>query len=108
MEQLNKSIEAKLQLCNFRNAQTSSMVEKQDDPSVERLRNTLAKKVENVHNLKVSVQELRFEAGHKEGEILTWSADLETKLDVGVVGKDIDSLDVTIKEPETNKKRKQY
>ena len=77
MEELNKSIEAKLQLLKFTNAQTSDTVEKQNHASVERLRNTLAKKVGEVHDLKVRIQELRFEAENDEKEILTWSADLE-------------------------------
>ena len=36
---------------------------------METLRNTLAKKMEEVHDIKVSVLELRFEAGEKEDEI---------------------------------------
>lgn len=96
MEELNKSIEAKLQLLKFTNAQTSDTVEKQNHASVERLRNTLAKKVEEVHDLKVRIQELRFEAGNDEKEILTWSADLEAS--PHVFEKAIDSLDVAIKE----------
>lgn len=62
---------------------------------MERLGNTLGKNVEEVHDLKVRVQELGFEAGHDEEEILNWSTDLETKL--GVFGKSIDDLDVKIK-----------
>lgn len=49
---------------------------------MERLGNTLAKNVEEVHDLKARVQELGFEAGHDEGEILNWSTDIETKLGV--------------------------
>lgn len=50
---------------------------------MERLRNTLAKKVEEVRS------------GTRKGETLIWNTDLETKL--SVFGKAIDALDVTIK-----------
>lgn len=66
MKQFNKLVKAKLQLLKFTNAQTSDAVEKEDNASAERLRNTLAKKAGEVHE----VQELRFEVGHEEGEIL--------------------------------------
>ena len=46
---------------------------------MERLRNTLAKKVEEVHDPKVRVQGVGFEARHGKGEILAWSTDLETE-----------------------------
>ena len=93
MEQLN-SVKAKLQLLKFANAQTSGAVE-----FGERLKNTLAKNVEEVHHLKVKVEELRFEGGHEDGEIQTWTANLKTKL--GVFGKAIEGLDVTINEFKT-------
>ena len=80
MEKLKKSIEAKLQLLN---AQTSGAVEKQDYTSLERLRKTPSKKVEEVR-----------EVGYEEKGILTWSADLETKL--GVLGKAIGGLKVSV------------
>ena len=56
---------------------------------METLRNTLAKKMEDVHDVKVSVLELRFEEGEKEDEIQLWS----TKLDVGVFETTIVDLD---------------
>ena len=64
--------------------------------SIERLRNTLAMKVEKVHDLKVKVQELRFEAGHQEDEILLWNSKLEG--DVGVFEMSVNDLDARIKE----------
>ena len=73
VKQFNKLVKAKLQLLKFTNAQTSDAVEKEDNASAERLRNTLAKKAGEVHELKVRVQELRFEVGHEEGEILIQS-----------------------------------
>ena len=39
-------------------------------------------KVEEVHNLKVKVHELRFGGGNKEDEILLWNTKLEG--DIGV------------------------
>ena len=50
--------------------------------SVERLRNTLAKKVDEINDLKVRVQKLRFKEGEDGEEILRWSTDLEEKFSV--------------------------
>ena len=63
---------------------------------MERLRNTLAKKVEEVHDIKVSVLELRFEAGEKEDEIQLWSTKLDE--DVGVFETTIVDLDARVKQ----------
>ena len=95
MEDLYKSIEAKLQLLTFTNGQTSDPVKKENFASVERLKTTLAKKVDEVHDLKVRVQELRFEEGDDGEEILKWSTDLEEKL--SVFEKAIDNLGSKIK-----------
>ncbi|XP_068707690.1 uncharacterized protein [Montipora foliosa] len=95
MEDLYKSIEAKLQLLTFTNGQTSDAVKKENFASVERLKTTLAKKVDEVHDLKVRVQELRFEEGDDGEEILKWSTDLEEKL--SVFEKAIDNLGSKIK-----------
>ena len=54
-------------------------MKKEDFASVERLKNTLAKKVDEVHDLKVRVQELRFEEGDDGENNLKWSTDLEEK-----------------------------
>ena len=68
MEQLNTSIEAKLQLLKFTNAETPGVVEKQDNASVEGLRNTKSKKVAEVRDLKVrGIQVLRFALGYEKG-----------------------------------------
>ena len=63
---------------------------------MERLRNILAKKVEEVHNIKVSVLELRFEAGENEDEIQLWSTKLDE--DVGIFERTIVDLDVRVKQ----------
>ena len=63
---------------------------------MERLRNTLAKKVEELHDIKVSELELRFEAGEKEDEIQLWSTRLDE--DVGVFETTIVDLDARVKQ----------
>ena len=47
-------------------------------------------KVEEVHDLKVKVQELRFGGGHQEDEILLWNSKLEG--DVGVFEMAVNDL----------------
>ena len=63
---------------------------------MERLRNTLAKKVEEVHDIKVSVLELKFEVGEKEDEIQFWSTKLDE--DVGVFETPIVDLNARVKQ----------
>ena len=77
------------------NGQTSDSVQKENFAPVERLKNTLAKKVDEVHDLKVRIQELRFEEGDDGEEILKWTTDLEEKL--SVFEKAIDNLGSKIK-----------
>ena len=94
VEQLYKTIEAKLQLLKFTRSQTDTTIENGNLTSMERLRSTLAKKVEEVHE--VRVQELRFEAGNNEHEIQLSSTKLEE--DVGVFEMAIVDLDAKVKE----------
>ena len=77
---------------------------------MEKLRNTLAKKVKEVHDIKVSVLELTFEAGENEDEIQLWSTKLDE--DVGVFQTTIVDLDARIKQSkstslETAKKKEE-
>lgn len=96
IEQLYKTIDAKLQLLKFTRSQTDSAIENGNFTAIERLRNTLAKKVEEVHDIKVSVLELRFEAGEKEDEIQLWSTKLDE--DMGVFETTIVDLDARVKQ----------
>ena len=63
---------------------------------MERLHNTLAKKVEEVHDIKVSILELKFEVGEKEDEIQFWSTKLDE--DVGVFETTIVDFDSRVKQ----------
>ena len=63
---------------------------------MERLRNTLAMKVEEVHDLKVKVQELQFGVGNQEDKVLLWNKKLEGY--VGVFEMAVNDLDARIKE----------
>ena len=83
-------------LLKFTCSQASSATENGNLTSMERLCNTLAMKVEEVHDLKVKVHELRFGAGNQEDEILLWNTKLEG--DVGVFKVAVNDLDARIKE----------
>ena len=74
--------------------QTDSAIENGDFTAMERLRNTVAKKVEEVHDIKVSILELRFEAGENEDEIQLWSTKFDE--DVGIFEKSIVDLDARV------------
>ena len=83
-------------LLKFTCSQASSTTENGNLTSMERLRNTLAMKVEEVHDLKVKVHELRFGGGNKEDEILLWNTKLEG--DIGAFKMAVNDLDIRIKE----------
>lgn len=65
IERLYKTIDAKLQLLKFTRSQTDSAIENGNFTAMERLLNTLAKKVEEVRDIKVSVLELRLRGKRK-------------------------------------------
>jgi len=96
VKEIYKAIDVKLNLLKFTHSQANSATENENLTAMERLRNTLATKVEEVHNLKVEAQELRFEAGNSEDEILTWNAKLEER--VGVFEMAVNDLGARIKE----------
>ena len=96
IEKLYKTIDAKLQLLKFTSSETDSAIENENFTAMERLRNTLAKKVEEVHDITVRVLELKFEAGEKEDEIQLWNPKLDE--DVGVFETTIVDLDARVKQ----------
>ena len=78
-ERLCKAMDAKLEILKITMGQLVTTIEKKNITSANRLRDTLKKKVDEVHNLKINVQENSFEAeGDKEG-ILECSAQIGRK-----------------------------
>ena len=55
---LSKAIDAKVQLLNFTKEATVNIARERDITAVERQRKTLENKIEEVHRLKVEIQEL--------------------------------------------------
>ena len=71
-------------------------IEKKNIASVDRLCNTLKKNVDEVHDLKITVQENRFEAEEDKADILEWSAQIEEG--VGEFEKAINDIELAVKE----------
>ena len=71
-------------------------IEKKNIASAERLCNTLKKNVDEVHDLKITVQENRFEAEEDKEGILEWSAQIEEG--VGEFEKAINDIELAVKE----------
>ena len=71
-------------------------IEKKNIASVDRLCNTLKKNVDEVHDLKITVQENRFEAEEDKEGILEWSAQIEEG--VGEFEKAINDIELAVKE----------
>ena len=69
-ERLSKAMDAKLEILKITMGQLVTTIEKKNITSADRLRDTLKKKVDEVHNLKINVQENSFEAEEdKEGSL---------------------------------------
>lgn len=61
-----KSIETKLALLQFTDEETANIIEKAQLSSLERQRKIVEKKVDEVHNLKVEIQEAKIQRGKKK------------------------------------------
>ena len=94
-EQLTKAINAKLQTLKLTQEQATNAMENKVIMSMERMQNTLKKKVEEVHDLKTEMQELMFEAEKEEHEIVKQSAEVEHR--VSAFEETISQLDEAIK-----------
>ena len=78
-ERLSKAMDAKLEILKITMGQLVTAIEKKKITSADRLRNTLKKKVDEVHNLKINVQENSFEAEEDKEGILECSAQIGRK-----------------------------
>ena len=78
-ERLSKAMDAKLEILKITMGQLVTTIEKKNITSANRLRDTLKKKVDEVHNLKINVQENSFEAEEDKEGILECSAQIGRK-----------------------------
>ena len=102
-EQLTKAIDAKLEIRKITVGQSVTAIEK-NITSADRLCNTLKKKVVEVHDLKITVQENRFEAEEDKEGILEWSAQIEER--VGEFERAINDIELAIKEFRSRSERR--
>ena len=78
-ERLSKAMDAKLEILKITMGQLVTAIEKKNITSADRLRNTLKKKVDEVHNLKINAQENSFEAEEDKEGILECSVQIGRK-----------------------------
>ena len=78
-ERLSKAMDATLEILKITMELSVTAIEKKNITSADRLRNTLKKKVDEVHNLKINVQENSFEAEEDKEGILECSAQIGRK-----------------------------
>ena len=78
-ERLSKAMDAKLEILKITMGRLVTTIEKKNITSADRLRNTLKKKVDEVHNLKINIQENSFEAEEDKEGILECSAQIGRK-----------------------------
>ena len=77
---VEKKIEGKLRLLKFNNEQTAKIVESADLKAIERHVSVLESIIEKVHELKLEVQEIKFESGEEIGKVRLWTETIETEL----------------------------
>ena len=78
-ERLSKAMDAKLEILKITMGQLVTTIEKKNITSADRLRDTLKKEVDEVHNLKINVQENSFEAEEDKEGILECSVQIGRK-----------------------------
>ena len=80
IKNLNKSIETKLKLIKFTEEQAENSLETNNISALKRQVNTLTTKVGGIHEIKVKIQELKFENGEQTKDIEAWNSKLEGDL----------------------------
>lgn len=92
LEGLSKALETKINLLRFTQEDVPKTLKKAHLPSMERLRNVLKDKVEEVHELKVKV----IEKGANADEIRKENEEIETNIDA--IETTVSELDAAIKQ----------
>ena len=101
---VEKKIEGKLRLLKFNNEQTTKIVESADLKAIERHVSVLESIIEKVHELKLEVQEIKFESGEEIGKVRLWTETIETELGKFVnITKDVRHVVSEIKRKEGEK-----
>ena len=77
---VEKKIEGKLRLLKFNNEQKTKIVDSADLKAIERHVSVLESIIEKVHELKLEVQEIKFESGDEIGKVKLWTEIIETEL----------------------------
>ena len=70
-----KSIKTRLALLQFTDEETANIIEKAQLSSLERQRKIVEKKVDEVHNLKVEIQEAKLRS-EKTDDIKKWTGEI--------------------------------
>lgn len=75
-----KAVGTKLAMLEFTDKETESVIAKGHLLLLERQPKILEKRLEEVHNLKVEIQDAKLERGEKAEDVKAWSEDIEAKL----------------------------
>ena len=75
-----KSIKTKLALLQFTDEETANKIEKPQLSSLERQRKIVEKNIDEVHNLKVEIQEAKLQRGEKTDDIKEWTGEINAAL----------------------------
>lgn len=78
---LEEKIEGKLKMLKFTAEDTEKILETEDVKAIERHGSALEFIIDETHQLKLQVQELRIENGEDLADIRTWSENLEAQID---------------------------
>ena len=73
MEAARKKLQTKTKFLKFLAGDTEKIVKQSDPAAMERHLNTIQTKLAEVQDLKVNIQEMKFEQGANEDEIRKWT-----------------------------------
>ena len=102
VEETEKTIENKLKVLKLTHKSTGTIAESKLIKPTQRQRKLLKGKVEECHELKTEVQELKLERGNDEEDIKVWSVEIEQRLaEYEKVVGGLEELERSLREEET-------
>ena len=89
MEEAKKKLQTKTKFLKFLGDDTEKIVKQSHPAAMEIYLNTIQTKLAEIQDLKVNIQEMKFEEGANEDEIRKWTSEIEESLTTKVVESEL-------------------
>lgn len=108
MEAERKKLQTKTKFLKFLADDTEKIVKQSDPAAMERHLNTIQTKLAEVQDLKVNIQEMKFEEGANEDEIRKWTSEIDESLtNFAGIESELREMVKEIKRVETEKEQRE-